>query len=143
MFKTIFQGLKLAREFRKRDAKEKENVSYQVFINGKEINTIVINIRSFQEKISNLIFKNDLSTDLGYRFVGRKGISTIGLREPSDIIVCDAKMTIIDFYESIPPQKVTHHYDEARYIFVFSKDFIKRYNIKIKDILTTKKISQY
>jgi hypothetical protein len=143
MFKTLRSLFSGYRNLKKKNNRNPHEATFQMIHNGEAINVVVYTIRNFRDKLNNLVFKDDLNHEIGYRYVAKKGTSTFGFRSKVDIIFCNINHSVIDFYEGIGPQKMTHYYPDAKFIYIFKQDFIRHFTIKINDILATKKMSQY
>jgi len=140
MFKLIRNGISIWNDLKKPSKRNTEKPMYQIIHNGKPKSIYTFKITNFIEKINNLIIKNNLDDETGLRFVNKRGISTFGLRTRVDIILCNFNQNIIDIYENVKPQKMTHYHEDARFIYIFIGGFVDRHNIQLNDVFVGKKV---
>lgn len=108
--------------------------------NENRINVNIRILKDFKDKFNSLIFKDHFNEHFAFKIINVRAFNSLGLKNPTDLVFCDIKHQVIETYTSFVPQKLTEYFENARYVYLMNTDSIMRYNIKIGDILITKKI---
>ncbi|ASP28089.1 hypothetical protein SCORR_v1c03150 [Spiroplasma corruscae] len=96
-------------------------------------------IRNSINKASNLVFKDKLKQEVGFKFVYSKGFNSFGFKEKVDIIFCNIHSQVIAIYSNFKPNKFTSLHEDTYSIFVLANNSNKFLNIKKNDFLTISK----
>ncbi|WP_338970683.1 hypothetical protein [Spiroplasma endosymbiont of Labia minor] len=137
--KRIFQLNKLiTKKKEKLNNQDKNYIEKQLFINDSPKDFTIYHLKTFKQKYENLIFKHISKENIAYVIRNINGFNTLGFIEPIDVIVCNQKNEIVSTYTKFLPQKFTKHYTGFNFFYIFPTGILKRFDLRIGDIIRTK-----
>ncbi len=121
--------------------KHNENTKYYLYHNDKILNNNLQRVILMKNYISKFINTLENDNSQSYYFIhGEKGLNTYLFKRKFDVVFTNKDNEIIYLEKEFSLNKISHYYEDLKFIYLLPLEKIKSENIKIGDELKHSRI---